>query len=240
MKNKQISINALTLRLLALAFMLMDHMWATVVPGNDWMTWLGRLAFPIFAFQLTEGSYHTSNFKRYAGRLLLFGLIAELPFNRMISGSWFFPFHQNVMFTLLIGLYAIRAMERAVQSQDWNRRVLQCLIMMALCVLAAITFVDYGGYGVMMILVFAASRRLPFPKLFQAAGMIAINIFLMEGQMIPVLGMELPVQSAAVLSLLLIWLYRGEQGPRNKAVQYSSYLFYPLHMLVLAIIPYFS
>ena len=55
MKNKQLSLSALTLRLLALMFMLLDHMWATVIPGNNWMTWLGRLAFPIFAFQLAEG-----------------------------------------------------------------------------------------------------------------------------------------------------------------------------------------
>lgn len=239
MKNKQLSLSALTLRLLALMFMLLDHMWATVIPGNNWMTWLGRLAFPIFAFQLAEGYYHTSDFKRYAKRLLLFGLIAELPFNRMLSGSWFFPFHQNVMFTLLIGLYAIRAMDRAMKTREWNQRMLQTLVVMALCVLAAITFVDYGGYGVMMILVFAACRHLPYTKLFQAAGMIAINVFLMEGQMIPVFGMEFPVQGFAVLSLPLIWLYRGEQGPRNKVIQYGSYVFYPLHMLVLAIIPYF-
>jgi len=240
MNPKRISISAVTLRLLALTFMLLDHMWATVIPGNDWMNWLGRLAFPIFAFQLAEGYYHTSNFKRYAGRLLLFGLIAELPFNRMLSGSWIFPFHQNVMFTLLIGLYAIRAMERTIQAQNWNQRVLQGLVMMALCVLAAITFVDYGGYGVMMILLFAGCRHLPYTRLFQAVGMIAINLFLMEGQMIPVMGMEFPVQGFAILSLPLIWLYCGEQGRRNKAIQYGSYLFYPLHMLVLAIIPYFS
>lgn len=38
-----------------MALMLCDHMWATVVPGGQWMTNLGRLAFPIFAFQIAEG-----------------------------------------------------------------------------------------------------------------------------------------------------------------------------------------
>ena len=45
-------LSANALRLLAMGFMLLDHMWATIVPGNLWMTCVGRLAFPIFAFQL--------------------------------------------------------------------------------------------------------------------------------------------------------------------------------------------
>ena len=48
-------LNGLTLKLLAMALMLCDHMWATVVPGGQWMTNLGRLAFPIFAYFTAEG-----------------------------------------------------------------------------------------------------------------------------------------------------------------------------------------
>ena len=48
-------LNGLMLKLLAMALMLCDHMWATIVPGNQWMNDLGRLAFPIFAFQIAEG-----------------------------------------------------------------------------------------------------------------------------------------------------------------------------------------
>ena len=44
----RIGIDAGTLRLLAILFMLLDHVWATFLSGNLWMTCLGRLAFPIF------------------------------------------------------------------------------------------------------------------------------------------------------------------------------------------------
>ena len=54
-------LDAMTLRLLALGLMLLDHMWATVVSGNMWRTYVGRLAFPIFAFQVTEGFFYTSD-----------------------------------------------------------------------------------------------------------------------------------------------------------------------------------
>ena len=69
--NKKLPLNATALRILAMVLMLMDHMWATVIPGNDWMTYLGRLAFPIFAFQAAEGYLHTHDFKRYCRRLLV-------------------------------------------------------------------------------------------------------------------------------------------------------------------------
>ena len=59
-------INSNTLKTLAMVLMLLDHLWATVIPGNQWMTCVGRLAFPIFAFMISEGYVHTSDFKKYA------------------------------------------------------------------------------------------------------------------------------------------------------------------------------
>ena len=56
-------INFNILKILAMIFMLLDHMWATIVPGNQWMTNIGRLAFPIFAFLLKESSLILVNYK---------------------------------------------------------------------------------------------------------------------------------------------------------------------------------
>ena len=62
------------------SFMLCDHLWGISVRGNDWLTCVGRLAFPIFAFMIVEGYFHTKNLKKYVLRLLFFAVISEIPY----------------------------------------------------------------------------------------------------------------------------------------------------------------
>lgn len=235
-KTCKFSLNAVNLRYLAMFLMLLDHLWATVVPGNDWMTHLGRLAFPIFAFQTAEGYYHTSNFKQYCRRLAVFALISEIPFNLMVGGTWLYPFHQNVMVTLLLGLWAVHAMECARKAEQWRRRVRWCLVMVGCCLLGALTLADYGICGVMTVLLFAMSRAMPWTKLVQLAGMVWIHGCLMKGQVFLIGPWEIQEQALAVLALVPIWLYHGEKGPRTRAIQMASYWFYPAHMLILGLL----
>lgn len=231
--KKKLPLSAFHLRLLALALMLSDHLWATVVPGNDWMTFIGRLAFPIFAFQIAEGFFHTSDFKRYTRRLLLFALISEIPFNLMMGSSPIYPFHQNVLFTLLLGLYGIRAVDRAKENGGWAKTLGIVLLVTAV---GGITFVDYGAQGVLTVIAFGALRHTKLEKPGQIAAMVLLHWVFMEGRVFPVGGMEIPEQALAVLALIPIWLYNGEKGPGNKTLQIGSYVFYPAHMLILHLI----
>ena len=221
MNKTKFGLTATHLRILALVLMLLDHLWATVVPGNNWMTYVGRMAFPIFAFQAAEGYHHTHDFKGYCKRLAIFALVSEIPFNLMIFSSPIFPFHQNVMLTLLLGLLACRA---------WDQRKLGWLAL--ICLAAVLTFPDYGVMGVLTVLMFHALRDWKWAQLLM---LIAINWFGFEGQQLVFGSIKMPIQAFAILAFLPISLYHGEKGPGGKWLQYGSYLFYPLHMLILGL-----
>ena len=221
MNKTKFGLTATHLRILALFLMLLDHLWATVVPGNNWMTYLGRMAFPIFAFQAAEGYHHTHDFKGYCKRLAIFALVSEIPITLMIFSSPIFPFHQNVMLTLLLGLLACRA---------WDQRKLGWLAL--ICLAAVLTFPDYGVMGVLTVLMFHALRDWKWAQLLM---LIAINWFGFEGQQLVFGSIKMPIQAFAILAFLPISLYHGEKGPGGKWLQYGSYLFYPLHMLILGL-----
>ena len=229
-------ISATALRCLAMLCMLLDHMWASIVPGNFWMTCVGRLAFPIFAFQLIEGFFHTSDRKRYGKRLLLFALISEIPFNLLHMSYPVFPFQQNTIFTLFLGFWAISALEQFRQSRTWKLRLKALLTVFAALLLSVVGFVDYGLMGVLTVILFYLCRFLPLSQLLQLMGMICLNIVFFKGQTIPLLGFDFPVQGFAVLALLPIWLYNGKKGSGGKKFQYAAYAFYPLHQIILYLI----
>lgn len=237
-QGKRFEITSFLLHILAMAFMLCDHLWATIVPGNEWLTCIGRIAFPIFAFMIVEGYFHTRNLKNYVLRLLVFAILSEIPFNLMSGGSMFNPLHQNVLWTFLIGLGLIHLIERAKHKRAiWMWLVTVIGVLMGLLV-ALFSMVDYGCYGILMMLVFYLFRG---RRWWCFAGQLIclwyINIEMMGGMVYPIelLGREWIIhqQGFALLALIPIWLYHGKQGLYNKTLKYTYYAFYPVHLLIL-------
>ena len=242
MKEK-FQINSLTLHILAMIFMLIDHMWATVVRGNMWMNFVGRIAFPIFAFMTVEGYYHTSNFKNYLKRLLVFALISEIPFNLMNSGSMVDPFHQNVIWSFIISLLFVSKIDKVRNGAATKTKKAFSIIGLMLLgrLLGTVAMVDYSGTGILTVFVFYLFHGTDWKnRLGQFIGIYFINFVLIQNMDIPFMlfGREFffPTQGFAILALIPIWLYRGKQGPHNKWIQYACYAFYPVHILILSLI----
>lgn len=242
MEKKSFDLSSLTLHILAMLFMLLDHMWATGIVSYDWCTCIGRLAFPIFSFMIVEGYYHTSNFKRYLLRLLVLAVISELPFNLMVSGELIFPFHQNVIWTFLLGLLTIRLIDRIFELESLPLRLLASTAAVLLSFLIGmVSMADFYGFGVLTVLLFYLFRGDKWwCRLGQLAGLSWINLELLGGLVYPFTlfghSFEFAQQGFAVFALIFIWLYKGRQGAHNKAIQYAFYLFYPVHMLILSLI----
>lgn len=230
-------LSAQQLKILAMALMLCDHLWATLFPALDVLTALGRLAFPIFAFQVAEGFARTSDVKRYTRRMFLFALLSEVPFDLIMGSSVFYPFHQNVLFTFWLALLLLRALKRAEKAPRPLYYLWALVLMGSGYVLGTLTMVDYFGCGVVTVLLFYLCRNLPFGWLVQLAGLWYLNVKLLGGYYYEFTLLGHPVsfcqQGLALLALIPIWLYNGLPGRDSRLVRKVCYLFYPVHLLVL-------
>lgn len=85
--------------------------------GHIWMIaeqvcrYLGCLVFPIFAFLVVEELVRIRDRGRYALHMLVCVLISEVPFDLAIYGRVFYPYYQNILFTLLIGIMVVFVIE---------------------------------------------------------------------------------------------------------------------------------
>lgn len=241
-KKLKLETTSMSLHLMAMAFMFCDHLWGTIVPGNDWLTCIGRLAFPIFAFMIVEGYFHTHNLKRYVRRLLLFAVISEIPFNLAMGSSLFYPIHQNVLWSFLLSIGLIHWNEKVKSTGKTSKRVLVGFVsIMTGYIVGLLTMVDFYHAGILTVLVFYFFRQKKWwSYLGQLIFLLYINTEILGGY-----GYEIYLfgknfflnrQGVSLFALIPIWLYRGKQGYHSKWLQYTYYAFYPLHLLILGLI----
>lgn len=211
LESKRFGFNSFQLKCIAIITMAIDHTGAVLFPEYPLLRIIGRLAFPIFCFLIVEGFLHTRNVMRYAVRLGIFALISEIPFDMTFFGTIYYPNHQNVFFTLWIGLMVLYVATKIKHTP------LQYLVCAAGMFLALILQTDYSYVGVLMIFLFYILRN---NVLLNTLAQFGLNAFVMGGP-----------QSFGTAAMLPIWLYNGKKGPGY--LKYLFYVFYPLHMIIL-------
>lgn len=210
-------IDRSVLKWIAVLTMVIDHVGAILFPDQIWMRVIGRVAFPVYAYCLAEGFRYTSDYRRYLGRLALFAILSEIPFDLAFYGVPFSFAHQNVFFTLTLGLILLWVLER------FREQLLLCAGAFAvLCFLAQALHMDYGAGGLLMVFAFYLAQQGTSPWIGWGI-FVFINLF----------GYTGGVQWAAILALLPIGLYSGKAGKKK---QRFFYWIYPLHLLLLWII----
>lgn len=199
------------LKLLAMLAMTADHIGAVFFPEIPLLRWIGRLAMPVLCFFIGEGLRHTRSPRRYLLRLTGFALLSELPFDLAFYGGIEWG-HQNVYFTLALGLLALRA----IQSRGMEGWLLALTAALA----AELLGCDYGMYGVLLILLLDRFHRARSEQL-AAAALLNLAFF------------GLQTQTLSLIALPLLWLYNGKRGRDDRRL---FYLYYPAHLCVLGIL----
>lgn len=265
MKNKRfLFLDSDTLKMIAILTMLIDHIAAaciwpalSLLGAEQYESWygiyrilrnIGRTAFPIFAFLLVEGFFHTHSRKKYIGRLVLFTVLSEIPYNMAFHGTLLYSNDQNVFWTLSIGFFVIWGLEELYKRYEtgwklikkngmWENtngvvngkgkayyQMMTCflavMLILAGWLVATLLRTDYKGYGILLIVLFYFGKHAKvWPVLTCIGGYL---LFLWEPYC---LG-----------GFLLILFYNGTRKPRGKGFQYFFYLFYPVHLLILGLI----
>lgn len=167
------------LKILAMVTMLIDHIGYMFFPGQMLYRTIGRLAFPIFAYQIAIGYSKTSDLKKYVRRLFIFALITQIPYSFFNPELSFDPLHFNVLFMFLAALGVVYIYDLGIlkiKSFFENKNYLNLLLGALFFVLAFIMIVlpeiigfyvkdfsfEYGFLGLSMVLVFHIFRENAF------------------------------------------------------------------------------
>lgn len=170
---------------------------------------IGRLAFPLFCFLISEGVDKTKNLKKYCIRLLSFAIISEIPFNLMMCGKLIYPAKQNIYFTLFLGVLIIYIFNNA------KNEIIKFALMSFVSALSIIMCVDYGLCGVLVILLMYVLKNRPSIRVLLSYPLLSGGLY-------------------ALAAFIPIGLYNNQRGfIKSNSLKLVFYLFYPLHILLL-------
>lgn len=253
------------LKIIALICMLIDHIgsvFSEYVP--IWFRYVGRFSFPVFAFMIAQGCKYTKNMPKYLFRLLIFALISELPYDMAFNNQWvnflsvdFFS-HTNTFFTLFLGAFGIYLVEKVNKVSN----SLSFSMLFALIPIYTALFIesDYGYLGVILIVFLYLVNDLKLQIAVLVLWNVIKNIRVVMGYICKITGItdnflcsvfgheagyylnttttfNLCIFISTMVPVLCLALYNGKKG---KGYKWLFYVFYPLHLVVLAGIRYYN
>lgn len=200
-----------TLKLLAMLFMLIDHTGAILYPHLEILRIVGRIAFPLFAYQLAIGFSYTRNPFQQLKYLGMFGLISQIPY---MIGFGLTELRLNIFFTLFVGYALILAIEK--------RRYGFGLAMM----IVGLTMpLDYGIYGVLLPVIFYLLSSRPISQFLSFTLATILYALLLS-----------PLQIFAVLAIVVLIVVKMTRGFNVSVSKWFFYGFYPAHIVGLFIL----
>lgn len=226
------------LKLLALVFMLIDHIGARVLPGIQELRILGRIAFPLYAWCLVVGSVKTRNLPLYAFRMLMMAVLSQPLYMMGLQHTYQ---ELNILFTLTVALVAIYGIQkRFMFSQIW---------VPVLCyLLLGYIQVDYGWKGLTFILILYLAREsrrgliaafLAYCLFWGSGSATVNNLFGWELPFLKWAGIKQPLQAffkLQTMAWLALPLIAIPTNSGFKMPKWLGYALYPMHLVLLIIL----
>lgn len=224
-----------TLKLIAAAVMVVDHVGVLFFPQVMLLRIIGRLAFPIFAYMIAEGCKYTKSRRRYFLTVFVLAVICQLVYY-LFDGSTYMSVLVTFSLAILV-IYALQFFRESRTAGSLGKRWLSAALLpgsvAAVWWLNRVLTIDYGFWGCMLP-VFAAlfqQRKGTAPDALTPWDRKWLHV-LMLGIGALLLALDKGwVQIYALLSLPLLLCYSGQRGKWN--LKYFFYIFYPLHLAAL-------
>ncbi len=176
-------------------------------------------AAPMFAMLLVEGFRHTSSLRSYVLRVLGTAVLAEIPYNLAMGGSWLDLSSRNPMFGLVLCLVTLW-LYRRYGEKTWAHRGIRAVVAVAAVVWAEMLGIDFGTAMVVLTGTLWAFRKKPMFRNY--AGMAAAMLCSITSWFF----------LASPMGFLALHYYNGEPGEQNKV---GNYLFYPVVLLLAGV-----
>ena len=146
----KIIMTGFILRIIAMSTMLLDHIGWNFIDNPMLLTWIGRIAFPCYAFLLAEWFFFVFKDRRrllkHVSTLVLLAVISEPCYDLLEFGANIFSKFmesQSVMITLLLGFLGISFTELLIPSNEKNKEIGWKTILILTCTYLLIGFTNY-------------------------------------------------------------------------------------------------
>ena len=207
------------LKIIAAITMFIDHMGLMLFPKTLIFRYIGRLAFPIFAFMIAEGCRYTRNRLRYWGGLSALALLCQIVYFLFDSSLYL-----SILVTFSLSILTIYALDRLKAAPCAQNTLIFAATVVGVYWLNQRFAIDYGFWGCMVPVFAAALHNTKYdtlPKRVAVFGLGLVLLSLSHGYN----------QSWCLLALPLLLCYSGKRGKRK--MKYFFYIFYPAHLVLL-------
>lgn len=210
--------------------MVVDHIAYFMIPPSETyviMRIIGRLAAPIFWFCFVEGYIRTRSRFKYKIRLLISAIVMGCG-NLFLHGTLnatLSIFAPNMFLSFFISALIIDCIEMVKGEKLISKKII-FLFGTVLCIAFGVIHCEYSSFIVVFILIYRFVKNNNLQHILFACSTILLSVVLSS-----------PLQIFSIVSIIFFCGYNNEKPKYN--MKYFFYLFYPIHIWILAILSHF-